>query len=118
MLQVENIFCKAASGQASIKARVQKRNFEVEEGDLITLLNIFNGFMSSNMGKDFCHRNFINYNVMKRVIEIRLRLKNMMKKYSIPLMSSKGNNICSFLKVIELCYTFYVTPVSICHSFN
>lgn len=93
MLQVENVYIKPASGQASIKARVQKRNFEVEEGDLITLLNVFNGFMSSNMGKDFCHRNFINHNVMKRVIEIRQRLKNMMKKYSVPIMSSKGKNL-------------------------
>lgn len=91
MLQVENVFCKPASGQASIKARVQKRNFEVEEGDLITLLNVYNGFLASNKGKDFCHRNFINYNVMKRVLEIRLRMKNMMKKYNIPLISSKGN---------------------------
>lgn len=91
MLQVENVFAKPSSGQASIKARVLKRNFEVEEGDLITLLNIFNGFMKSNMGRDFCHRNFINYNVMKRVIEIRHRLKQMMKKYCIPMLSSRGN---------------------------
>lgn len=93
MLQVENVYIKPTSGQASIKARVQKRNFEVEEGDLITLLNVFNGFMSSNMGKDFCSRNFINYKVMKRVLEIRERLKKMMKKYCIPMMSSKGKFI-------------------------
>lgn len=90
MLQVENVYSKPSTGQGAIKARVQKRNFEVEEGDLITLLNIYNGFMTSNMGRDFCQRNFINYNCMKRVIEIRHRLKNMMKKYNIPLMSSNG----------------------------
>lgn len=87
MLQVENVYSKPASGQASIKARVQKRNFEVEEGDLITLLNVYTGFMSNNMSKDFCHRNFLNYKAMKRVIEIRHHIGRMLKKYNVPLLS-------------------------------
>lgn len=88
MLQVENVFTKPAGGQASIKARVQKRNFEVEEGDLITLLNVYTGFMGSHMAKDYCHRHFLNYKALKRVVEIRFHIEKMMKKYNIPMLSS------------------------------
>ena len=43
MLQVENVFL-AVSGADSDKARIAKRKFEVEEGDLMTLLNIYYAF--------------------------------------------------------------------------
>ncbi|KAJ8975514.1 hypothetical protein NQ317_010629 [Molorchus minor] len=39
MLQVETVFAKPFKGASVIKARIQKRLFEVEEGDLITYLN-------------------------------------------------------------------------------
>lgn len=88
MLQVENVFTKPSSGQASIRARIQKRNFEVEEGDLITLLNVFTGFINNNMAKDYSHRNFINYKAMKRVVDIRHHIGKMMKKYNIPMIKT------------------------------
>lgn len=51
MLQVETVFSKPTTGMGSIKARIQKRLFEVEEGDLITYLNVFNGFIQSEMSQ-------------------------------------------------------------------
>ena len=33
------------------KARIQKRLFEVEEGDLITYLNVYNGYIQSEMSQ-------------------------------------------------------------------
>lgn len=91
MVQVETIFTKPSSGANSIKARIQKRNFEVEEGDLITYLNVYIGFMQSDMSREFCHRNFINYKSMKRVIEIRQRLEKVLHNYDVPLVSCNGN---------------------------
>ena len=96
MLQVETIFTKPSSGQNSIKARVEKRKFEVE-GDLITYLNVFSGFMNSNMDQGFCHKHFINYKSMKRVVEVRRRLEKMLVNYGIPLVS------CNGMKVIFKC---------------
>jgi ATP-dependent RNA helicase DDX35 len=43
MLQVQNIFSKPTSGQGQINARLARRHFEVKEGDLLTLLNVFTG---------------------------------------------------------------------------
>jgi ATP-dependent RNA helicase DDX35 len=45
MLQVENVFL-TPPGQ-SAKARMAKRAFEVAEGDLLTLLNVYNAFKVS-----------------------------------------------------------------------
>lgn len=91
MLQVESIFAKPSTGNSAVKARIQKRHFEVEEGDLITYLNVFMGFVREGRGKEFCHRNFVSYKSMKRVAEIRERLARMAQNYDVPLISCDGN---------------------------
>ncbi|KAF7284619.1 hypothetical protein GWI33_021811 [Rhynchophorus ferrugineus] len=88
MLQVETVFSKPSTGMGSIKARIQKRLFEVEEGDLITYLNVFNGFIQSEMSQGYCHKNFINYKCMKRVVQIRERLEKTLRNYNIPITSA------------------------------
>ncbi|KAK9751550.1 Helicase associated domain (HA2) [Popillia japonica] len=90
MLQVETVFAKPTTGNGMIKARVQKRLFEVAEGDLIMYLNVYAGFMNSNMERGFCQKNFINYRAMKRVVEIRARLQRMIANYDVPLVSCSG----------------------------
>ena len=90
MLQVEMIFVKPSTGSGAVKARIQKRLFEVEEGDLITYLNVYSGFMNSDMDRGFCHKNYINYKSMKRVIEIRTRLEKMLNNYDVQLVSCNG----------------------------
>lgn len=87
MLQVETVFAKPSTGNSAIKARIQKRLFEVEEGDLITYLNVYNGFIQSEMSQGFCHKNFLNYKSLKRVVEIRKRLEKMLKNYDVPIVS-------------------------------
>ncbi|XP_057662442.1 probable ATP-dependent RNA helicase DHX35 [Diorhabda carinulata] len=87
MLQVETVFTKPTTGNSVIKARIQKRLFEVEEGDLITYLNVYNGFIQSEMSQGFCHKNFLSYKSLKRVVEIRNRLEKMIRSYGIPIES-------------------------------
>lgn len=87
MLQVETVFTKPTTGNSVIKARIQKRLFEVEEGDLITYLNVYNGFMQSEMSHQYCHKNFISYKSMKRVVEVRNRLEKMLVNYGVPIIS-------------------------------
>lgn len=90
ILQVEIVFAKPSTGNSVIKARIQKRLFEVEEGDLITYLNVYNGFVQSEMSQGFCHKNFLNYKSLKRVAEIRGRLEKMLRNYDIPIVSCIG----------------------------
>lgn len=88
MLQVETIYTQPSTGNMIVKSRIQKRVFEVEEGDLITFLNVYNGFVNSGMTEQFCHKYFLNYKSLKRVTEIRNMLERLMKRYEIPLTSS------------------------------
>ncbi|XP_050312821.1 probable ATP-dependent RNA helicase DHX35 [Anthonomus grandis grandis] len=100
MLQVENIFTSPSTGNMIIKARIQKRLFEVEQGDLITYLNIFNAFIQSDMSRGYCHKNFLNYNSLKRVVEIRNNLEKTLWNYNIapePVQTRNLESICKCL---------------------
>lgn len=100
MLQVETIFTKPSSGNNAVRARIQKRHFEVEEGDLITYLNVYNAFISSDMAREFCQRNFVNHKSMKRVVEVRSRLVKMLHNYNVPIVSCGG-------KILVVCFYFF-----------
>ncbi|XKL68063.1 hypothetical protein PGB90_003554 [Kerria lacca] len=97
MLQVDNVFVKPSSGANSIKARIEKRKFEVEEGDLITLLNVFTAFeKNSNNAKSWCIQHFINFKALRRAHEIKSQMLKLMERFNIPLISCDGNaeNVC------------------------
>ena len=63
------------------KAKVAKRKFEVAEGDLLTLLNVFNAFKSieSSSAKHWCSSNFLRYKALVRadqLFEVSMYLNN------------------------------------------
>ncbi|KAI5742475.1 hypothetical protein M8J77_007630 [Diaphorina citri] len=91
LLQVQDIFIKPSSGALSLKARVLRRNFEVEQGDLLTLLNIFKFYEKQENKKQFCHKYFFNYKVLKRAAELKNQMILLLKKSSIPLVTSPRN---------------------------
>ncbi|XP_076376385.1 putative ATP-dependent RNA helicase DHX35 isoform X1 [Megalopta genalis] len=90
MLQVQNVFIRPAGGQAAIKARVAHRKFEVEEGDLLTMLNVYTAYEKNKISA-WCQKNFLNYKALRRATEIRTQMLSMMRKLDIPLISSNGN---------------------------
>lgn len=92
MLQLQDPFVRPKYGITIQKAKIQHRNFEVAEGDLLTLLNIYNGFEKNQYSKQWCHRFFINYNELCKARKIRTHLLDLMKKSKIKLKSSKGMN--------------------------
>lgn len=99
MLQVETVFVKPSTGTGILKARVQKRLFEVAEGDLITYLNIYQGFIQSEMSQGFCHKNYFSYMSLKRVVEIKRMLEKTLTNYNIPIVSGNRttSNLCRCL---------------------
>lgn len=92
MLQVDNVFVKPYLGSNAIKARVEKRNFEVEEGDLITLLNVFTAFGENiDNAKSWCNQHFINYKALRRACEIKSQILRMLERFEIQTSSCNGN---------------------------
>ena len=91
MLQIENIFQQPSSGQRSIQARNAKHAFSVQEGDTITYLNIYNSFVSAGKLRSWADRNYLNYNALLRVIDIRNRLIKLLKRMKIKMISANGD---------------------------
>jgi ATP-dependent RNA helicase DDX35 len=86
MLSLQSIFINN-------KALKERRVFfQVHEGDQLTLLSIYNGYINSKLdGKTWCHSNQINYKAMLRATDIRNQLIKYLKKSGIQqLKSAKG----------------------------
>ena len=85
MLQVDNVF-QTPTNQAA-KARSKHRDFEVEEGDLITLLNVFLEFNSVFEGKGedhskhWCSTHFFKYKSLLRAHQLLGRLRASLKRF-------------------------------------
>ncbi|XP_017025969.1 probable ATP-dependent RNA helicase DHX35 [Drosophila kikkawai] len=92
MLQVQSVFSRPVSAVAQQSGRIAHRHFEVAEGDFITLLNVFTGFVEEGMTKEFCGQYYLIYRNMKRAYELREQLVTLArKKYGIPIFSCKGD---------------------------
>ncbi|KAF7491869.1 putative ATP-dependent RNA helicase DHX35 [Sarcoptes scabiei] len=87
MLQVQNIFTMPR-GQRAVQARRAKHNLSVEEGDLITYLNVFKRFMKSAQIRSWSDQNYLNYKGLLRVCEIRNRLRSLMQRFKIKMVST------------------------------
>lgn len=90
ILQVQNVFIKPNSGQEAIKARIAHRNFEVEEGDLITLLNVYLAYEKYKRN-NWCRKYYLNQKALLRVTEIRGQIVQQLRKYNLSLESCGGN---------------------------
>ncbi|XP_065200685.1 probable ATP-dependent RNA helicase DHX35 [Planococcus citri] len=98
MLQVDNVFIKPRFGENSIKAQIEKRKFEVHEGDLITLLNVFTTFEKNlETARKWCQQHFINYKALRRAFEIKYQMLRLLERFNIPKTSCDGN-------VEKVCY--------------
>jgi ATP-dependent RNA helicase DDX35 len=92
MLQVQNVFIKPSSGQNAIQARIAKRKFEVQEGDLMTLLNVYTAYVKHDMSQDWCKKYFLNYKGLHRAQEIRTQMLHLLKRFNLPIISCQGDS--------------------------
>ena len=91
MLQVENIFQSSSSGQQNIRIRNARHAFAVQEGDLITYLNIYNQFIAGGRIRSWSDSRCLNYKAMNRVHEIRSRLESLLKRFKVKITSADGD---------------------------
>ncbi len=83
MLQIENVFMNPP-GQ-SAKAKVAKRKFEVAEGDLLTLINVFNAFQSIQQihAKHWCSSHFLRFKALVRATQLYQRLIKTLARHGL-----------------------------------
>ncbi|KAI4312228.1 hypothetical protein MLD38_037064 [Melastoma candidum] len=68
-----------------------KMRFAAAEGDHVTFLNVYKGFLESGKSSNWCYKNYINYHAMKKVVEIREQLQRIAQRLGIDLKSFEGN---------------------------
>lgn len=100
MMQVQQVFTRPTSGQGAINARRARRNFEVAEGDLITMLNVYQAFVANGCTKEFCGQHHIMYRHLKRVVEIRNQIASLMTKQFKLKLTSCGTDTVAIRRAI------------------
>ncbi|KAK7302892.1 hypothetical protein RJT34_13789 [Clitoria ternatea] len=68
-----------------------KLRFAAAEGDHVTFLNIYKGFHQSGKSSQWCHKNYINYHAMRKVLEVRDQLKRIAQRIGLVLKSCDGD---------------------------
>ncbi|KAG0416952.1 hypothetical protein HPB47_006050 [Ixodes persulcatus] len=89
MLQIESIFLQPSHRRA--EARKAKYKFSVLEGDLLTLLNVYNAFIQKGKDKQWCGQMYLNYKGLMRATEIRKQLHKLLQKCKVPIVSCEGD---------------------------
>ncbi|RWR89645.1 putative pre-mRNA-splicing factor ATP-dependent RNA helicase DEAH9 isoform X2 [Cinnamomum micranthum f. kanehirae] len=113
VLSVQSIWMSARGSQKELDET--KLYFAVAEGDHVTYLNVYKGFLHSGKSSQWCHKNFINYQAMvgdylyllpgsmfiankrsavlvqKKVVEIREQLRKLLRRLGIVLKSCDGD---------------------------
>ncbi|RYP06477.1 hypothetical protein DL764_003128 [Monosporascus ibericus] len=83
-----------------------RRKFAAEEGDHLTLLNVYQTFVTKGKKESkFCHENRLNYKSLMRAISIRSQLKRYLQRFGISVDESLSAPPAGLGEQIRRCLT-------------
>lgn len=89
-----------------------RRKFAVEEGDHLTLLNVYQTFVGKGRKEGrFCYDNYLNFKAMSRAVSIRAQLKRYIERFginteeSLTANNAHGHNPIKKAEEIRRCLT-------------
>ncbi len=83
-----------------------RRRFAVEEGDHLTLLNVYQTFITKGKKESkFCHENHLNFKSMTRAVSIRSQLKRYLERFGISIDESPKAPTAGTGEQIRRCLT-------------
>lgn len=85
VLSVQSIWVNVRGTQKELDE--VKLRFAAAEGDHVSFLNVYKGFLNSGKSSQWCYKNFINYHAMKKVVDVREQLSRLIKRLGIVLKS-------------------------------
>lgn len=85
MVSVQNVFVTTKAGKDVVQEA--RRKFWVEEGDHLSLLNVYNAFVKEKSAK-WCRDRFLNFKALSRAISIRNQLARYLKRFDVPIVSA------------------------------
>lgn len=71
---------------AGAQGELERRKFTAEEGDHLTLLNLYNAFVNPRVGKQsskWCSQHKVNFRALSRAVNIRSQLEKSLSRYGI-----------------------------------
>lgn len=74
LLSSDNIFQQPFKEDEKQKAERARRNFMVREGDLLTLVNVYEKWKEAHMDKGWTHRNYLNLRSLQHAQSVRTQL--------------------------------------------
>ncbi|CAK7273893.1 hypothetical protein SEPCBS57363_005881 [Sporothrix epigloea] len=83
------------SKEEKSNAEMVRRRFAADEGDHLTLLNIFQAFVTDGRGEArFCKENRLNFQMLKRAVNVRAQLRRFVERFGfeIPDVQRKQQN--------------------------
>lgn len=86
MLSVPRIFLRPPEARQA--ADDAKLNFAHEDGDHLTLLNVYHGYRKNNADEDWCYDNFLNSRSLKAATNVRNQLERIMQRTGLSLVST------------------------------
>ncbi|KAL9940035.1 hypothetical protein V8E36_000740 [Tilletia maclaganii] len=97
MTSVQNPFIIPDEGRSAAGAagEIERRKFTAEEGDHLTLLNVYSAFVNPRVGKQsakWCGRHRLNFKALSRAVSIRAQLQKYLVRWGIdPSVSCEGD---------------------------
>lgn len=91
MLSVQSVFNRPKDKQAA--ADQKKQRFHSVYGDHITLLNVYRAWDLNGRSPGWCKDNYIHERSMRRALDVRKQLGQIMKRFRIPIDSCGSDTI-------------------------
>lgn len=83
-----------------------RRKFAAEEGDHLTLLNVYQTFVTKGKKEArFCYENQLNFKAMSRAVSIRAQLKRYLERFGIAIDESLATSSLGKGEQIRRCLT-------------
>lgn len=75
------------------KMETSRRKFAVEEGDHLTLLNVYQAFITKGRKEaKFCHDHYLNFKALTRAVSIRAQLKRYLERFGMNVEETLSSN--------------------------
>ncbi|KAJ3123944.1 hypothetical protein HK098_001533 [Nowakowskiella sp. JEL0407] len=85
MLSVPNVFIRP--NEQRKQADEARSNFEHSDGDHLTLLNVYHGYLQNSTDPNWAFNYYLNIRSLKQAQNVRTQLARIMERLSVPLVS-------------------------------
>jgi len=110
MLSVPYCFYRPKDKQVQADEKISK--FVHDDGDHLTLINVYNAFIEKGENQDWCFKNFLSFRNLKSAVSIRHQLLGIMSKQNVPVKMLPQDSALYSIMVRKSILAGYFTQVA------